>query len=50
MGLAFNAYLDCQKIFGCKYCKTHLSNQDDIVSKVRLGPITAIRDNILNPK
>lgn len=33
MGLAFNVYLNCQKIYGCKYCKTHLSNQDDIVSK-----------------
>ena len=34
MGLAYNTYLNCQRIYGCKYCKTHLSNQEDIMSRV----------------
>jgi len=33
MGLAYNTYLNCQRIYGCKYCKTHLSNPDDIMSR-----------------
>lgn len=34
MGLAYNVYLDSNKIFGCKTCKTHLANYDDIISRV----------------
>ena len=34
MGLAYNVYLNSSKIYGCKNCKTHLANHDDIVSRV----------------
>ena len=34
MGLAYNIYLDSNKIYGCKNCKTHLANHDDIISRV----------------
>jgi len=33
MGLAYNIYLDSSKIYGCKNCKTHLANHDDIISR-----------------
>ncbi|KAF1816680.1 yippee-like protein [Eremomyces bilateralis CBS 781.70] len=33
MGLAYNVYLSSTKIYGCKVCKTHLSNHDDIISR-----------------
>jgi hypothetical protein len=36
MGLAYNIYLDSNKIYGCKNCKTHLANHDDIISRVCL--------------
>lgn len=34
MGLIYNVYLSGQRIYGCKKCKTHLSNHDDIISRV----------------
>jgi hypothetical protein len=34
MGLAYNIYLNASKVFGCKNCKTHLANYDDIISRV----------------
>lgn len=34
MGLSYNVYLNSAKIYGCKNCKTHLSNHDDIISRV----------------
>ena len=34
MGLAYNIYLNSHRIYGCKNCKTHLSNHDDIISRV----------------
>ena len=34
MGLAYNVYLNSARIYGCKTCKTHLSNHDDIISRV----------------
>lgn len=34
MGLAYNVYLNSNKIFGCKHCKTHLADYNDIVSRV----------------
>ena len=34
MGLAYNVYLNSSRIYGCKVCKTHLSNHDDILSRV----------------
>lgn len=34
MGLAYNIYLNSNRIYGCKTCKTHLSNHDDIISRV----------------
>ena len=41
MGLAYNTYLNCNKIYGCKNCKAHLANHDDIISRVRpLPPLT----------
>ncbi|ROT38865.1 yippee-domain-containing protein [Sodiomyces alkalinus F11] len=33
MGLAYNTYLDSAKIYGCKTCKAHLANHEDIVSR-----------------
>ncbi|OIW33415.1 yippee [Coniochaeta ligniaria NRRL 30616] len=33
MGLSYNTYLSGAKIYGCKNCKTHLSNHDDIISR-----------------
>jgi hypothetical protein len=38
MGLAYNIYLNSQRIYGCGQCKTHLSNHDDIISRVRSVP------------
>jgi hypothetical protein len=35
MGLAYNVYLNSTKIYGCKNCKAHLSNHEDIISRVR---------------
>lgn len=34
MGLAYNVYLNSAHIYGCKTCKTHLSNREDIISRV----------------
>jgi hypothetical protein len=34
MGLTYNIYLNSTRIYGCKNCKTHLSNHDDILSRV----------------
>lgn len=36
MGLSYNTYLNSSKIYGCKGCKTHLANHDDIISRVSL--------------
>ncbi|RMJ22050.1 Yippee zinc-binding protein, partial [Aspergillus sp. HF37] len=33
MGLAYNVYLNSSKIFGCKQCKTHLADYNDIISR-----------------
>lgn len=33
MGLAYNVYLNANKIFGCKNCKTHLADFDEIISR-----------------
>ncbi|EGP87649.1 unnamed protein product [Zymoseptoria tritici ST99CH_1A5] len=33
MGLAYNIYLDAKKVYGCKTCKTHLADHDEIVSR-----------------
>ena len=34
MGLSYNTYLNSNKIYGCKGCKAHLANYDDIISRV----------------
>ncbi len=34
MGLQYNIYLNSHKVYGCKNCKTHLANHDDIISRV----------------
>lgn len=34
MGLAYNVYLNAKSIYGCKNCKTHLADQDEIISRV----------------
>lgn len=36
MGLAYNTYLTSNKIYGCKTCKAHLANHEDIISRVRI--------------
>ncbi|KAI5793509.1 Yippee/Mis18 [Pyronema domesticum] len=33
MGLRYNVYLDSNRIYTCKKCKTHLSNHEDIISR-----------------
>lgn len=33
MGLAYNTYLNSNKIYGCKSCKAHLANHEDIISR-----------------
>ncbi|KAG9247838.1 yippee-like protein [Calycina marina] len=33
MGLSYNEYLTGTIIYGCKNCKTHLSNHEDIISR-----------------
>ncbi|KAL9135039.1 MAG: hypothetical protein Q9175_003778 [Cornicularia normoerica] len=33
MGLVYNTYLNSDKIFGCKNCKTHLASHDAIISR-----------------
>ncbi|CRG85739.1 Protein yippee-like 3 [Talaromyces islandicus] len=33
MGLSYNVYLNANKVFGCKQCKTHLADYNDIVSR-----------------
>jgi hypothetical protein len=38
MGLAYNVYLNSSKIFGCRNCKTHLADFDEIISRVGLFP------------
>jgi hypothetical protein len=44
MGLSYNVYLNCSRIYGCKNCKTHLSDPDDIISRVSPAiPCTALR-------
>lgn len=39
MGLSYNIYLNSNKIFGCKACKTHLADYNDIVSRVSIRTI-----------
>jgi hypothetical protein len=38
MGLAYNTYLNSSRIYGCKACKTHLANHEDIISRVPHPP------------
>ena len=38
MGLSYNVYLNSNRIYGCKNCKTHLSNHEDILSRVHAPP------------
>lgn len=33
MGLAYNTYLNGGFVYGCKNCKAHLGNHDDIISR-----------------
>ncbi|KAH9827459.1 yippee-like protein [Teratosphaeria destructans] len=33
MGLAYNVYLNATRIYGCKTCKTHLADHDEIISR-----------------
>lgn len=43
MGLSYNIYLNSSRIYGCKNCKTHLSDPDDIISRV--GPLRMVRSS-----
>lgn len=42
MGLIYNVYLTSNKIFGCKQCKTHLADYDDIISRVCVFDLLAL--------
>ena len=33
MGLAYNVYLNSDRIFGCKSCKAHLATYEAIISR-----------------
>ncbi|KAI9836727.1 MAG: hypothetical protein M1837_003259 [Sclerophora amabilis] len=33
MGLSYNVYLNSNRIYGCKSCKAHMANHDDILSR-----------------
>ncbi|CAK7274702.1 protein yippee-like moh1 [Sporothrix epigloea] len=33
MGLTYNTYLNSARIYGCRGCKAHLANHDDIISR-----------------
>ncbi|KAI0390364.1 yippee [Xylariaceae sp. FL0594] len=33
MGLAYNTYLSSNRIYGCRNCKAHLANHEEIISK-----------------
>ncbi|KAI1167839.1 Yippee/Mis18 [Nemania serpens] len=33
MGLLYNTYLNSNKIYGCKNCKAHLANHEEIISR-----------------
>ncbi|KAI9795184.1 MAG: hypothetical protein M1816_000206 [Peltula sp. TS41687] len=50
MGLAYNVYLNSNRIYGCKNCKTHLSNHDDILSRNFRGQHgkAFLFDNVVN--
>jgi hypothetical protein len=43
MGLSYNVYLNSHKIYGCKNCKAHLSNHEDIISRVCSSPRAWLR-------
>ena len=48
MGLAYNTYLNSSKIYGCKTCKAHLANHEDIISRVgSLFPRSSLRSSPL---
>jgi hypothetical protein len=40
MGLTYNVYLNADKIFGCRECKAHLADYNDIISRVRPPPFS----------
>ncbi|KAK6499700.1 hypothetical protein TWF481_010061 [Arthrobotrys musiformis] len=33
MGLIYNEYLNSTRIYGCRTCKAHLANHEDIISR-----------------
>lgn len=47
MGLAYNVYLNSNKIFGCKHCKTHLADYNDIISRVS-SPFSFLRMSFIS--
>jgi hypothetical protein len=49
MGLAYNVYLNSNKIFGCRNCKTHLADFDEIISRVGPGALfSPLNPSIVN--
>ena len=46
MGLTYNTYLEGNSVYGCKNCKAHLANNEDIISKVSI-PIPHLPHPIL---
>lgn len=49
MGLRYNDYLTGNKIYGCKNCKTHLANHEDIISRVLLLLAFSLRSHSFRP-
>lgn len=45
MGLAYNTYLNSNRIYGCKNCKAHLANHEDIISRVR-NPFPSLKQKL----
>lgn len=48
MGLSYNVYLNANRIFGCRQCKTHLADYEDIISRVsRFSPVPLVHLKLL---
>ena len=47
MGLTYNVYLDAKRVYGCKNCKTHLADHDEIISRVCLLLSCTMRELLL---
>lgn len=47
MGMVYRIYLDGERIYGCKTCKTHLATIDSMISRVSPPITTSSLERIL---